>query len=104
AGKNTVIFEVNGEGLYGLTLVAKSGVGLSVRPPQLGDRPQIWIEVDLTKPGVQLQDVIVGEGPDKGKLIITSTALDKNFSQQPLTLFYGATPDLPTNASAATPA
>jgi hypothetical protein len=93
--KGKVIFEVNGEGLYGLTLVAKSGVGLSVRPPQLGDRPQIWVEVDLTRPVVQLQDVIVGEGVDKGKLIITWSAQDKNLSQQPITLAYGEKADGP---------
>ena len=33
-------FEVNDEGIYGITLVAKSGVGLGERAPQLGDRPQ----------------------------------------------------------------
>jgi len=93
--KNSVIFEVNGEGLYGLTLVAKSGVGLSVRPPQLGDRPQIWVEVDLTRPVVQIQDVVVGEGVDKGKLIITWSAQDKNLSQQPITLSYGEKADGP---------
>jgi hypothetical protein len=93
--KNAVIFEVNGEGLYGLTLVAKSGVGLSVRPPQLGDRPQIWVEVDLTRPVVQLQEVIVGEGVDKGKLIIAWSAQDKNLSQQPITLSYGEKADGP---------
>jgi hypothetical protein len=97
-GKHAVIFEVNGEGLYGLTLVAKSGVGLSVRPPQLGDRPQIWVEVDLTKPVVQLQDVIVGEGADKGKLIITWSAQDKNLHPQPITLSYAEKADGPWTA------
>src|SRR5262249_32025463 len=58
----------------------------------------IWIEVDLTRPVVQLQDVIVGEGPDKGKLIITWSALDKNLSQQPITLFYGEKADGPWTA------
>ena len=64
-------FEVNDEGIYGITLVAKSGVGLGDQPPKVGDPPQFWIEVDLTKPVVEIQNVIVGRGIDKGKLTIS---------------------------------
>jgi hypothetical protein len=83
-----LVFEVNGEGIYGFTLVAKSGVGLSERPPQIGDRPQIWVEVDLTRPVVQLHQVLVGRGADKGKLTIRWTARDKNLGREPITLSY----------------
>jgi hypothetical protein len=81
-------FEVTSEGVYGFTLVAKSGVGLGERPPQVGDRPQIWVEVDLTKPVVALHNVIVGQGPDKGKLTIHWTARDKNLGREPITIAY----------------
>ena len=81
-------FEVNDEGIYGITLVAKSGVGLGERAPQLGDRPQFWIEVDLTRPAVQLQDVKVGNGFDKGKLTILWKAEDKNLDPSPIRLSY----------------
>ncbi len=81
-------FEVNDEGIYGITLVAKSGVGLGDRPPQPGERPQFWIEVDLTKPAVQLQDVLVGSGPEKGKLSIAWKAEDKNLGPHPIRLSY----------------
>ncbi|MCI0743092.1 MAG: hypothetical protein L0Y72_29025 [Gemmataceae bacterium] len=87
AQKN-IVFDVVGEGIYGISLVAKSGVGLGERPPQMGDRPQIWIEVDTTKPQVQLHNVMVGTGPDKGKLSLTWTARDKNMHPQPITLAY----------------
>jgi hypothetical protein len=84
-----LVFEVNGEGVYGFTLLARSGVGLGERPPQIGDRPQLWVEVDLTKPVVQLQGVVVGQGPDKGKLTITWTARDKNLDpERCITLAY----------------
>jgi hypothetical protein len=76
------------EGVYGFTLVAKSGVGLGERPPQLGDRPQVWVEVDLTKPVVQLQGVLVGQEKDKGKLFISWTAQDKNLDKTPITLSF----------------
>jgi hypothetical protein len=76
------------EGVYGFTLVAKSGVGLGERPPQIGDRPQVWVEVDLTKPVVQLQGVLVGKEKDKGKLFISWTAQDKNLDKTPITLSF----------------
>jgi hypothetical protein len=81
-------FSVPGEGVYGFTLIAKSGVGLSERPPQIGDKPHVWIEVDLTKPVVELQSVLVGEGENKGRLSIAWSARDKNFGKTPIALSY----------------
>jgi hypothetical protein len=81
-------FEVDGEGLYGFTLVVRSGVGMSDRPPQVGDQPQVWVEVDLTKPAVRLGAVDVGRGTDTGRLTINWAATDKNFGPQPITLSY----------------
>ncbi len=86
--KKNLVFEVTGEGVYGITLVAKSGVGLSMRPPQLGDQPQQWIEVDMTRPIVQIHNVVVGQGPDKGKLTISWSARDQNLHAKPITLSY----------------
>lgn len=88
ANQKNITFDVAGEGLYGLTLVAKSGVGLGDRPPQIGDRPHIWIEVDTTKPVVQLQSVVVGQGLEKGKVNIAWSARDKNLHREPITLSY----------------
>jgi hypothetical protein len=88
-------FEVNDEGIYGITLVAKSGVGLGDKPPQPGDRPQFWIEVDLTKPVVQTRDIFVGAGPEKGKLSIAWTATDKNLGTHPIRLSYADQKDGP---------
>ncbi len=81
-------FPVNDEGVYGFTILAKSGVGLGERPPQLGDRPQIWVEVDLTRPQVNLQQVIVGQGADKGKLTVLWTAADKNLDRTPIAITF----------------
>jgi len=86
--QKSISFDVAGEGLYGISLVAKSGVGLGERPPQIGDRPQIWIEVDTTKPVVQLHGVQVGQGLDKGKVMISWNARDKNIQREPITISY----------------
>lgn len=90
--QTAIAFDVEGEGVYGISLCAKSGVGLGERAPQFGDRPQLWIEVDLTKPAVQLQGVVVGAGADKGKLFINWTARDKNLHRESITLSYAEQP------------
>ncbi len=82
------LVDVQGEGLYGFTLVVRSGVGLSEREPQVGDQPQVWVEVDLTKPVAKLGAIDVGRGPDAGRLTIQWTASDKNLGPQPITLSY----------------
>jgi hypothetical protein len=84
-----------GEGVYGLSLVVKSGVGLGDRPPQSGDPAQLWIEVDLTKPTVQTPVVEVGRGVDSGTLIVTWRADDKNMAPQPITIYYAEQADGP---------
>lgn len=84
-----------GEGVYGLTLVVKSGVGIGDRPPQPGDQPQMWIEVDLTKPNVQIQSVEAGRGHDSGTLTVTWKADDKNIAPQPITIYYAEQADGP---------
>jgi hypothetical protein len=91
------LMKVPGEGVYGLTLVVRSGVGLGDRPPQLGDPPQLWIEVDLTRPAVQVISAQAGRGADAGTLTVTWTATDKNLTPQPISLFYAEQPDGPWN-------
>jgi hypothetical protein len=90
-----LVFEVSGEGIYGFTLLAKNGVGKGKRPPQIGEPPQIWIEVDLTKPSVQIQNILVSQGVEKGegKLMIQWTARDKNLGPAPITISYSETAD-----------
>jgi hypothetical protein len=91
--KQTMTFEVVSEGVYGITLLARSGVGLGDRPPQIGDRPQLWIEVDTTRPTVKLGGVVVGTGADKGKLSISWSAHDKNLRADPITLSFAEKAD-----------
>jgi hypothetical protein len=89
------VVEVSEEGLYGFTLVARNKAGGGEPPPKAGDSPQIWVEVDLTKPVVHLQDVLVGRGTELGTLAITYTASDKNLARQPITLSYAEKLDGP---------
>jgi hypothetical protein len=98
--RQSITFDVVSEGVYGITLLARSGVGLGEKPPQVGDRPHLWIEVDTTKPVVKNQGVFVGTGPDKGKLTINWSAQDKNMARNPITLSYAEKADGPWKAFA----
>jgi hypothetical protein len=89
------VFDINEEGVYGFTLLARSGVDLGPRPPQVGDPPHVWIEVDLTKPVVQLLNVDVGRNQELGNLTVTWRATDKNLTRQPITLSYAERPEGP---------
>jgi hypothetical protein len=84
-----------GEGIYGLTLVVKSGVGVGDKPPQPGDQPQMWIEVDLTKPVVQNVAAEANRGHDSGTLTVTWKADDKNMAPQPITIYFAEQADGP---------
>jgi hypothetical protein len=86
---------VDRDGLYGLTMVARSGVGLGKRPPRPGDAPQVWIEVDTTKPEVKLTGLRANLGPDSNHLVIGWTATDKNLGPKPITLSYAEQADGP---------
>jgi hypothetical protein len=82
------LWEVTDAGKWGFTLIVKSGVNQSERPPHSGDAPQVWVEVDLTKPVVQWVNADVGRGIDAGKVTITWKAEDQNFGSEPITLLY----------------
>jgi hypothetical protein len=95
------IVEVDEEGMYGFTLVARSGIGLGQEPPAAGDQPQVWVIVDLTKPDVQLKEVTpVAKGKDQ-EVSIKWSASDKNLGRNPVTLSYAETEEGPWHVIAA---
>jgi hypothetical protein len=86
--KPPYIIEVQEEGLYGFTLLAKNGIGLSKDPPRSGDLPQVWVEVDLTRPTVAVTDVKAGYSDKAPILTVQWKANDKNLGGQPITVSY----------------
>ena len=83
------VVEVDEEGMYGFTLVARSGLGLAKDPPASGDQPQVWTIVDLTPPEVQLTEVT--PNLDSKQVTIGWKASDRNFSRTPISLSYAET-------------
>lgn len=93
--KPPFVFNVHDEGVYGFTLVVRSGVGLGGRPPQVGETPQVWVEVDLTKPIVRLLGADVSRDPENKTMTIQWSASDKNLGKQPITISFAEQADGP---------
>ncbi len=78
--------DVSEDGLYGFTLLAKTGFGGGKEPPKKGDPAQVWVEVDTLKPVVALTGIKpMGGGRT---LLINWKANDKNLSLRPINLYY----------------
>lgn len=85
------LVEVDGEGIYGISLVAKNGAGLGSEPPAPGERPQIWIEVDLTPPETTLYPPEPGRGTMAGLLNIAWGVQDRNLASKAVSIYYAET-------------
>lgn len=88
AGPSLVTITVPTEGRWGITLIPQSGVGLADPPPRTGEAPQVWVEVDESKPRVVLQRVDVGRGPDAGRFTVWFQATDPFLRAHPITISY----------------
>jgi hypothetical protein len=84
--KPPYIIEVSDEGLYGFTLLARNGIGLSKDPPKSGDLPQIWVEVDMTKPVVELTGIHANCVNSSQNVVVRWKASDKNLGPKPVTI------------------
>jgi hypothetical protein len=86
--RSPIRVSTDGEGLYGFNMVVQSGNGLAGRPPRSGDKPEVWVGVDLTKPIVRINGIQIGEGPHAGELLIQWQASDKYLAARPITLLF----------------
>ncbi len=84
-----------GEGIFGVTLVASNGRGVPGAPPAAGDAPDMWVEVDTTKPAAQLTKVHAVTADGKSVVHIHWAASDKNLEDAAVELSYSATPQGP---------
>jgi hypothetical protein len=88
--QDSCMLRVEGEGLYGFTLVARNGHGLSGRPPGQGEAPQFVVEVDQTRPVVEAVQVAWARDGEKAGVRVAWTASDKNLAPHPISLYYAA--------------
>lgn len=88
-------FDAEDEGIYGFTILAKSGIGLGKEPPQSGDLPQVWVLVDTTRPVVQVLDCSATLTDKVHTINIQWRATDKNLGSTPITISYAEKEDGP---------
>jgi hypothetical protein len=91
--RSPVEFTLPGEGLFGIRLVLTNGNGFGGTPPARGEQPTSYIEVDMTKPSVQMQ--AIDPTAKDGCLDIRWKARDRNLGAEPVNLFYRTRPDAP---------
>jgi hypothetical protein len=86
--KSPAEFDLPGEGTYGISIAVKNGVGGGDPAPASGEAPDVWVEVDVTRPKARIVTVKPGVGEQAGSLIISYEASDKNLGLEPVTLSY----------------
>lgn len=77
------------DGFYGIRI--RPGAGS--KPPEVGEDPDTVVEIDSTKPTVNLMQPTIGTGSDDGTMLITWTASDKNLLSNSVNLSYATKPD-----------
>ncbi len=97
--KSPAEFDLPGEGTFGVTLAISNGRGFGGTPPAVGEAPQWCVEVDTTKPEVQINGVrTVAEGG--GAVDISWRATDKNLAGDGIDLYYSSSRQGPWKAIA----
>src|SRR5262249_13358832 len=81
------------EGLYGFTLVARNRAGKGKTRPEPNEPPQASVEVDLTRPAVEVGSAQYD--PQGRTLTVVWQADDKNFGPQPVALSWAREPSGP---------
>jgi hypothetical protein len=87
-------FDLPEDGVYGVSLA----IGTTMRPatpPAAGDTPDCWIEIDSTKPMVNVPDIRPGVGDEAGQITLTWSAQDRNLAPEPVEISIAAQPDGP---------
>jgi hypothetical protein len=86
---------VDDEGMYGFHIVVEAAGGPGGLAPRPGDRPELWVGVDLHRPKVQLTAASAGSGDPAGQLVLRWQADDDHLEPRPIGLFYSSRPDGP---------
>jgi hypothetical protein len=90
--KSSVAVAVPTSGRWGFRLIPQNGVGLAEPDPRPGDPPDIWVEVDESKPQVSVTNVTVSSPAEGGYLTVYWKASDTFLSATPITLWYATAP------------
>jgi hypothetical protein len=91
---------VDNAGLYGFRMIVEAAGGPAADIPRAGDRPELWVAVDLGRPHVELVSIQPGSGNLADHLVLRWQAADDNLEPRPIALFYSSQPAGPWSAIA----
>jgi len=97
--RSPLVATVDEEGLYGFRIVVETA-GAVAQPPASGDKPELWVSVDLHRPVIELTAIERGQGNLADHLILRWQAADDNLEPRPISLFYSSRPAGPWSAIA----
>jgi len=91
AGRSPAKLTLPGDGLYGIRIKANG----ASQPPQPGEAPDGWIEIDTVPPTVRMLPPALGTGADVGTLTIQWVVHDKNLAYDSINIFHSSRPEGP---------
>ena len=83
------------QGLYGFQMLVDSGRGNPPTPPRDGDKPDVWVIVDWTKPTARISRADVRDGTYGSEVKIEWRAQDTLLADTPISLSYSDRPNGP---------
>jgi hypothetical protein len=99
--RSPLIVTVDEVGLYGFRIVVQNpGSSAATNAPLPGDSPELWVDVDLRRPTVELTAIERGQGNQADHLVLRWRADDNNLEPRPISLFYSSRPSGPWSAVA----
>jgi hypothetical protein len=83
---------VEGEGMYGFRILLANGAGQIEFPPQRGQPPETWVNVDLKRPSCRLIQAQQQTVEQSEQLHIAWEAHDEWLAERPISLSYSQQP------------
>jgi hypothetical protein len=88
--RSPLLVNVPEEGVYGFRVVVTNGAGFGGATPRSGDLPDLWVNVDLTKPTARIISAQQGSDSEVGHLIISWQADDRMLAARPVSLSFSS--------------
>ncbi|MFM7150382.1 MAG: hypothetical protein ACKO23_11110 [Gemmataceae bacterium] len=82
------VLEVDEDGKYGFTLIARNGLGQSQPAPVAGDQPQTWVIVDTKQPEARWLEATAIKNGQGHQVDLAWKVDDTNLGSRPVTLHY----------------
>ncbi|TWT65435.1 hypothetical protein Pla123a_49030 [Posidoniimonas polymericola] len=93
--RSPVDVQAPADGVYGFAIIVQSVGGLERQPPQAGDQPDVYVEVDRSRPTAAITSAVQPDGYFADHLNLAWQAGDANLAERPISLLYAAQPSGP---------